>query len=198
MDNKLGNYIRDKRKEKEVTLRKLAENSGLSFSHLSKLERGEHMPSKETLDIVSDALELDKYEIYLLAGYSTDADMEFWEELFKNLPNDWGIKKEDFLDPSGNPDVIKFRNSMVHGTYLTNIHNKLNSYFLSERLPNLIRKSATENDNADENLQNFMKWDRMNRHLEERGYTPETVTEIVELFERLDYQIDVINKKKTI
>lgn len=71
MDNKneIGNFIRQYRKKKNITLRELSKDTDVSFSHLSKIERGEHNPSKTTLDILADQLGVDKDKLYLMAGY---------------------------------------------------------------------------------------------------------------------------------
>src|SRR5699024_8781004 len=50
--------------------------TGISFSHLSKIERGEHIPSKTTLDILSKKLDLDKGKIYLMAGYVDEENIK--------------------------------------------------------------------------------------------------------------------------
>lgn len=68
-DCPLGNFIKEKRNSKGYSLRKLGEITGISFSHLSKIERGVFVPEKNTLDIISEALEVDRDELYLIGGY---------------------------------------------------------------------------------------------------------------------------------
>ncbi|MDY0394743.1 helix-turn-helix domain-containing protein [Virgibacillus halophilus] len=69
-ENKIGEYLRSYRKDNDITLRELSKKTGISFSHLSKIERGEHTPTKTTLSILADALLLDKSELYVKAGYA--------------------------------------------------------------------------------------------------------------------------------
>lgn len=73
MDNKneIGKFIRRYRNENDnITLRELSNITGISFSHLSKIERGEHIPSKTTLNILAEKLDLDKDKLYLMSGYA--------------------------------------------------------------------------------------------------------------------------------
>lgn len=197
-ENKLGKYIKDKRQEQKVTLRELAQNAGVSFSHLSKIERGEHSPTKETLEVLADALYLDKYELFLLAGYSPDADMIYWKEVYDNLKPEWGIDKDEFIDPTGKPDIVKFRNHMVHGKYNTGIHNKLYSYFLMERLKSSINEhiEIQSYNKVEEHLSELYLWEDMNDKLKKRGYTPEQVLELIDLMENMDYRFRTIKKSK--
>lgn len=89
--NEFGEYLRKIRKnEKGMSLRDFAELTGVSFSHLSKIERGEHTPSKATVEIIADVLKEDKNKLLLLAGYAPEIDSE---ELFKGA-----IKEESGYD----------------------------------------------------------------------------------------------------
>lgn len=65
----LGNVIRSKRKELGMTLRKLAKASSLSFSYLSKVERGESQASRETIQSLADVLLLDIEPLLMLGGW---------------------------------------------------------------------------------------------------------------------------------
>lgn len=66
----IGVYIRKYRKKNDLTLRDLSKRSGISFSHLSKIERGEHIPSKRTLDLLAESIDVDKDKLYVLSGYA--------------------------------------------------------------------------------------------------------------------------------
>jgi len=50
--------IRDLRKQAMLTQEQLAERSGLPQSHISRLEKGEHSPSRATLEKIAKALNL--------------------------------------------------------------------------------------------------------------------------------------------
>lgn len=56
---KIGNMIKNARQDKGLTLRKFADELGLSPSYFSKLERGEALASNETYDKIWKALGLD-------------------------------------------------------------------------------------------------------------------------------------------
>lgn len=63
-----GEYIREKRKERRVSLRKLAEQLGINFSYLSKIENNELAPpSEEKILALAKALELDSDYLFNLA-----------------------------------------------------------------------------------------------------------------------------------
>ena len=49
----LGAYIRDRRKNANLTLRQLAERTRLSNPYLSQIERGLHQPSVRVLRLLS-------------------------------------------------------------------------------------------------------------------------------------------------
>ncbi|WP_449355647.1 helix-turn-helix domain-containing protein [Virgibacillus natechei] len=68
--NKIGKFIKKYREEKEMSLRALSEITGISFSHVSKIERGEHTPSKETISIIANKLDLDENELLIMSGYT--------------------------------------------------------------------------------------------------------------------------------
>ncbi len=61
---RLGNKIRDARKGKHVTLEILAEESGVSKSVLSQVERGVTNPTLSTLWNIARALSLDPLELF--------------------------------------------------------------------------------------------------------------------------------------
>lgn len=72
-DNKFGEFIRAYRtEEKNMNLRDFSDLIGISYSHLSKIERGEHIPSKTTVTMIAEAFDLEKDKLYLLAGYAVE------------------------------------------------------------------------------------------------------------------------------
>ncbi|MCM3739188.1 helix-turn-helix domain-containing protein [Oceanobacillus luteolus] len=71
--NKFGEFLKAYRtEEKNMSLRDFADLIGISFSHLSKIERGEHVPSKTTVSMIANALGLEKDKLFLLAGYVSE------------------------------------------------------------------------------------------------------------------------------
>jgi transcriptional regulator with XRE-family HTH domain len=66
----LGEYIRDRRLSRGLSLNDAAEASGLHFSYWSKLEAGRyHAPSPKHLQAIARALYVDIEDLYSLAGY---------------------------------------------------------------------------------------------------------------------------------
>ncbi len=73
-ENQFGKLIRERREAKNISLRKFAQQVGLSATYLSKIERGEMAaPGEEKIKIIAEHLELDEDELLALAGkVSTD------------------------------------------------------------------------------------------------------------------------------
>lgn len=68
-----GKIIRGYRERKHKSLRQLENQTGISFSHLSKIERGEYKPPREKLIAISSALAIPEEEtnkILLSAEYA--------------------------------------------------------------------------------------------------------------------------------
>jgi XRE family transcriptional regulator, regulator of sulfur utilization len=55
----IGNRIRKYRKFKKLSQEQLAEMAGTHYSYIGKIERGEHNPTIQTLEKISEALEID-------------------------------------------------------------------------------------------------------------------------------------------
>lgn len=68
MDNKLGKYIEDLRKQKKLTQKQLAEQLGLSNTAISKWECGYNLPDISMFDPLSNVLDADI--MVLLSLYS--------------------------------------------------------------------------------------------------------------------------------
>ncbi|HZU67015.1 MAG TPA: helix-turn-helix transcriptional regulator [Ktedonobacteraceae bacterium] len=66
----LGEYIKELRRQHHLTQRQLAEQAGVDFSYLSKIEnnRLEHTPSIKTLQDLARILEVDELELMELAN----------------------------------------------------------------------------------------------------------------------------------
>lgn len=68
MTNKFGEFLREKRKEKGYTTRKLEKKTGVSNSYISQLERGERgTPSISIMEKLSAALDIPFYDMLLQA-----------------------------------------------------------------------------------------------------------------------------------
>ena len=64
----LGSYIRDQRRQAELSMRKLADLAGVSNPYLSQIERGLKRPSAEILQQLARALEVSAESLYVRAG----------------------------------------------------------------------------------------------------------------------------------
>lgn len=66
---RFGEYIREKRKERRISLRGLAERLSINFTYLSKIENNElAAPSEEKILALARALDLDADHLFNLAG----------------------------------------------------------------------------------------------------------------------------------
>ena len=68
-NNNLGEIIRQQRITVPLTLQELAATSGVSSSHLGRIERGERFPSASILRRVAKPLGFEEDELFTLAGY---------------------------------------------------------------------------------------------------------------------------------
>jgi len=65
----LGEIIRQQRIAMPLKLQQLAAMSGVSASHLGRIERGERFPSASVLRKIAKPLGFDEDELFTLAGY---------------------------------------------------------------------------------------------------------------------------------
>lgn len=71
-NQKWANYIKEKRKTKHLTRRKLAQLGKIDPSYITLIERDGYVPRREKVQNLSRALEVDANEILLMAGYAPD------------------------------------------------------------------------------------------------------------------------------
>lgn len=67
--NDLGRILRQQRIMRELTLQQLSQMSGVSSSHLGRVERGERFPSAHILRKIAKPLGLAEGELFTSAGY---------------------------------------------------------------------------------------------------------------------------------
>jgi len=65
----LGGIIKQQRISLSLTLQELAAKSGVSASHLGRIERGERFPSAHILQRIAAPLAFGEDELFTLAGY---------------------------------------------------------------------------------------------------------------------------------
>lgn len=64
----LGDYLREQRRQAQLSLRQLAEKSEVSNPYLSQIERGVRRPSAEVLQQIAKALRISAESLYVRAG----------------------------------------------------------------------------------------------------------------------------------
>ena len=72
----LGDYLREQRTEAKLSLRQLAQATGISNPYLSQIERGLRKPSAEVLQSIAKALQISAETIYVQAGILSPDDHE--------------------------------------------------------------------------------------------------------------------------
>jgi len=65
----LGKILKQQRITISLTLQELASESGVSSSHLGRIERGERFPSARILRKIAKPLAFDEDELFTLAGF---------------------------------------------------------------------------------------------------------------------------------
>ncbi len=64
----LGDYLREQRLAAQLSIRQLAEQTGVSNPYLSQIERGLRRPSAEVLQQLAKALRISAETLYVRAG----------------------------------------------------------------------------------------------------------------------------------
>jgi transcriptional regulator with XRE-family HTH domain len=70
----IGSFIRTQRENAQVSLRQLAERSGVSNPYLSQVERGLRKPSADVLNQIAKALRVSAEVLYVQAGMLEPSD----------------------------------------------------------------------------------------------------------------------------
>lgn len=66
---KIGEFIKTKRKEKNISLREMASKIDISHPYLSQIENNLRKASPEILDKISQIIDVSHYELMKIAGY---------------------------------------------------------------------------------------------------------------------------------
>jgi transcriptional regulator with XRE-family HTH domain len=104
-ENLFGEYIRRVRNLKDLSLRELAEKADMSFSQLSKIERGDSSPTQSTIEKLSFGLNVSKYELLALAGYMSE---EIIEEMMLGISDNASEMLKESISP------YKFNPTIYH------------------------------------------------------------------------------------
>src|ERR1700742_2186968 len=74
MASDIGSFIRSQRELAQVSVRQLAEKSGVSNPYLSQVERGLRKPSADVLNQIAKALRVSAEVLYVQAGMLEPSD----------------------------------------------------------------------------------------------------------------------------
>ncbi len=72
----VGRYIREQRRQAELSLRNLARQAGVSNPYLSQIERGLRQPSAKILKDIAKALRISAETLYVRAGILDESEDE--------------------------------------------------------------------------------------------------------------------------
>lgn len=72
----LGEYLREQRRNAQLSLRQLADAAGVSNPYLSQIERGLRKPSAEILQQLAKALRISAETLYVQAGILDERERE--------------------------------------------------------------------------------------------------------------------------
>ena len=72
----IGEYIREQRQRAKVSLRQMAEVTGVSNPYLSQIERGLRKPSAEILQQIAKGLRISAEALYVQAGILEDREAD--------------------------------------------------------------------------------------------------------------------------
>lgn len=76
----IAKIIREQRKSIPLSLNQLSKLSGVSLSHLGRIEQGLRRPSTRTLQKIAKPLGFDLYELLVMAGHLLPDTSTFSEE----------------------------------------------------------------------------------------------------------------------
>ena len=85
-NNDLGRILKQQRITTPLTLQELSIASGVSSSHLGRIERGERFPSARILRKIAKPLAFDEDELFTLAGFLSPHTPDAAEERRINYP----------------------------------------------------------------------------------------------------------------
>ena len=76
----ISKIIKEQRKSLSLSLKQLSRSSGVSVSHLSRIEQGLRKPSPRTLQKIAKPLGFDLDELLIMAGFLSSKRALFSEE----------------------------------------------------------------------------------------------------------------------
>lgn len=87
----IGEFLRIARRERNFSLKELGEKTTISFSHLGKIERGEKKPNIKNLEVLAEALNIDKTTLLRMGGFKIKQTNVNAETRYKVIMRDKAI-----------------------------------------------------------------------------------------------------------
>jgi transcriptional regulator with XRE-family HTH domain len=110
----LGAFIRNRRKQANLSLRQLAERTKLSNPYLSQIERGLHQPSVRVIQLISEALNVSAETLLAHAGLLHHKDGQASESGHESPVNvEEAIRAEERLTADQKSALIAVLKSML-------------------------------------------------------------------------------------
>ena len=109
----LGDFIRNRRKQANLSLRQLAEKTRLSNPYLSQIERGLHQPSMRVIKLIADALNVSAETLLTQAGLLHHGDGEDNAADRQNPAVEAAIDSDDRLSDQQKSALISVYRSML-------------------------------------------------------------------------------------
>ena len=109
----LGDFIRNRRKQANLSLRQLAEKTRLSNPYLSQIERGLHQPSMRVIKLIADALNVSAETLLTQAGLLHHGDGEDGAADRQNPAVEAAIDSDDRLSDQQKSALISVYRSML-------------------------------------------------------------------------------------
>ena len=109
----LGDFIRNRRKQANLSLRQLAEKTRLSNPYLSQIERGLHQPSMRVIKLIADALNVSAETLLTQAGLLHHGEGEPNTGTGHNPAVEAAIDSDDRLSDQQKSALISVYRSML-------------------------------------------------------------------------------------
>ena len=109
----LGGFIRNQRKQANLSLRQLAEKTRLSNPYLSQIERGLHQPSMRVIKLIADALNVSAETLLTQAGLLHQVVGGQDEAVAEHLAVEEAINAESRLSDQQKSALISVYRSML-------------------------------------------------------------------------------------
>jgi transcriptional regulator with XRE-family HTH domain len=109
----LGGFIRNQRKQANLSLRQLAEKTRLSNPYLSQIERGLHQPSMRVIKLIADALNVSAETLLTQAGLLHQVAGGPDEAIAEHLAVEEAINADNRLSDQQKSALISVYRSML-------------------------------------------------------------------------------------